>query len=221
MKYRRWPTGSTVLYRYGRRGRARFVNVGTVVDDSAEGLALWIAPGSPMIRSVPEDGGDLRDVQIDKRFGVPVVQEHGHWRGPGILRFVPARREWSVSWFFHDDGSFRGWYGNLEAPQVRWETPGSLYGVDTADRVLDVMIFPDRTVEWKDEDELATVVDQGLFTPAHAERIRGHGRALADIARQGLPPFDGRWTNFEPDPSWQTPCLPPEWNAPHRYTADL
>ncbi|MFI7110374.1 DUF402 domain-containing protein [Nonomuraea sp. NPDC050227] len=218
-----WKPGSTVLYRYGRNGRARFVNAGILIEDSPDGLVLWIPPGSPMIRSCPQQGGELRDISIEERFTVPTVQRLGTWRGPGAIRFVPTDREWSISWFFTEDGQFSRWYGNLEAPQIRWETPGPspVYGIDTADRILDVLVHPDLSSTWKDEDELRAVVEQGLFSAAQAQRIRLHAQELTRMACQGLPPFDGRWTDYKPDPSWQTPSLPSLWDLPHHYTASL
>ncbi|WP_250006801.1 hypothetical protein [Actinoplanes sp. M2I2] len=66
-----WSYGDTVLYRYGRLGQARFVRVGRVISDDAEGLALWVGPGSPQIESVLADGRGLREVPVADRVGNP------------------------------------------------------------------------------------------------------------------------------------------------------
>ncbi|GAA0946011.1 DUF402 domain-containing protein [Nonomuraea longicatena] len=212
-----------MLYRYGRNGKARFVDVGIVVEDSPDGLALWIPSGAPKISTCPASGGQLKDIKLEERFTIPALRELGVWRGPGVLRLVPPDRDWSISWFFHENGTFSRWYGTLEAPRVRWETaePDPVYGIDTADRILDILITPDRTTAWKDEDELRAVVEQGLCSAVEARQIRLRARELASTAQLGLPPFDGRWTDFRPDPAWATPDLPPVWDIPHHHTAGL
>jgi hypothetical protein len=72
----------------------------------------------------------------------------GVCRAPGGLKVVPP---W---WLFDPDGAFAAWYVNLEEPAVRWND-GDLAGVDLTDQDLDIRVWPDRTWEWKDDDELA------------------------------------------------------------------
>jgi predicted RNA-binding protein associated with RNAse of E/G family len=125
--------------------------------------------------------------------------------------FAPVVGDWSVWWFFRDDGGFDGWYGNLESPRVRWSG-----GVDTSDRALDVVVEPDRSVAWKDEDEFALLTGRAdRWTASQAVGIRADGEHLMRLAEAGAFPFDGRWTDFRPDPAWTVPDLPPDWDRPH------
>ncbi|MBL7255899.1 DUF402 domain-containing protein [Paractinoplanes lichenicola] len=207
----KWAYGETVLYRYGRQGRARFVRVGRVISDDADGLALWIAPGSPQVESVLADGRPLRSVPIADRATLPRAQRRSTWRGSGIVHFAPAVGDWSLWWFFDAEQRFKGWYGNLESPRTRWEA-----GIDTADRALDVWITPDRVGRWKDEDEFAALTGlPGRWTAEQAPAIRATGEHLMRLAAEGAPPFDGRWTGYRPDPSWGPVTLPGGWDRPH------
>ena len=192
------------------------MRVGRVISDDADGLALWIGPGSPQIESVLADGRGLRDVPIADRVHLPRVQRRSTWRGSGIVHYAPLVGDWSLWWFFDASLRFEGWYGNLESPRVRWET-GRLRCVDTADRALDVWIAPDRVGHWKDEDEFAALTDlPGRWSADQALTIRATGAHLMDLAASGAPPFDGRWTDYRPDPGWEPVTLPDDWDQPHR-----
>jgi hypothetical protein len=47
--------------------------------------------------------------------------------------------------------------------------------LDTEDHALDVVVEPNGSWWWKDEDELTVAVEVGFFTPAQAARISGRG----------------------------------------------
>jgi predicted RNA-binding protein associated with RNAse of E/G family len=99
------------------------------------------------------------------------------------------------------------WYVNLQAPLRR--TP---LGFDTVDHALDVIVELDGSWAWKDEDELAEAVEQGLFTVEEAERFHADGeRAIARILDRE-PPFDRDWSSWRPDPDWPMPTLQTGWN---------
>jgi hypothetical protein len=79
-----WHYGDQVLYRYGRHAQARFVRSGRVLRDDADGLTLWVGPGTPQVESVPVRGGNLRDVPVADRADLPRVRRRTTWRGAGI-----------------------------------------------------------------------------------------------------------------------------------------
>ena len=93
---------------------------------------------------------------------------------------------WSV-WRWHDGSRWLdSWYGNLESPWQRFDV-----GYTTQDGALDVVAegtpgTPDWTVAFKDEDELAWLVDRGALTDGEATWL--------------------------PDPSWGPTVLPPGWD---------
>src|SRR5512135_828246 len=108
-----WSPGTTVVYRYGRSGEVGFVRLGRVISDERDGLALWIAPGSPAVESVLADGRPLRDIPVAERLHASRTRRETTWHGPGIVQYVPTGRAWSLWWFFDENGSFTYWYMNL------------------------------------------------------------------------------------------------------------
>jgi hypothetical protein len=198
------------MVRYCRGPQVREVRPVTVIEDAPDGLAVWLAPQTPMIRTLLPDGRKIAAAPLAERFVTPVVQTAGAWRGTGIVMIFPPGAPYSVWLFWDAEHRFLGWYGNLEDPAVRW--PG---GLDTADLHLDVWVSPDRVCEWRDEDEFDIAV--GLpdhWTARHVPGIRAAGERVMALARSGKAPFDGRFTGFRPDPSWPVPGLPSEWDAP-------
>lgn len=184
----------------------------TVVADDEDGLVLWLAPRTPMIRSALADGRRFADAPLAERFTTPTVQAPGSWDGTGIVMIVPPSAPYSVWLFWNAAGEFLGWYGNLEDTHVRWSG-----GVDTADQHLDVWVTPDRVCSWRDEDEFAVVTDHPEYwSERQVPAIRAMGEELMARAGAGQPPFDGAWVEFTPDPSWPVPELPAGWDAPRK-----
>jgi len=195
--------------------------MGRVVEDDGLTVTAWVAPGSPTLELQLPDGRLLREVP---RMEVPSVPTHGFaslvrgtWSGNGVLMQFPLSQPWSVWWFFHADGRFDGWYGNLESPKARWELPDGTCGLDTADRELDIEIEIDLTWSWKDEEPfVARAGSPGYWTTHQVDEIRADGYRLIAMVQDRLPPFDGRFTAFRVDPEWPLPDLPCLRQHPHR-----
>ncbi len=80
-----------------------------LVDRDAERIVTWIEPGTPIAYPLGRANGRLRpfeewDVELRT------------WKGPGRLELTPFGRRHSIRLFRGDDGTFRGWYVNLQAP---------------------------------------------------------------------------------------------------------
>ena len=214
---RPWTPGSTAVYRFGRAGRAGSARLATVVEDGPDGLLLWVAVGSPTVAPRLADGRDIRDAPVALRGVLPRVRCTVPWHTSGTLMLIPPDGQpWSIWWFFLPDGTFTGWYGNLEAPHHVRRTARGTQLVDTADRALDVWVPVGGEPLWKDEDEFEAYTGlPGRWTAEQAPAIRADGEHLMALARAGTRPFDGRWTTFRPDPSWPIPTFPPDWDLPH------
>ncbi|AKU16542.1 hypothetical protein VV02_12855 [Luteipulveratus mongoliensis] len=185
-----------------------------VVRDDEAGLVVWLAPGTRCLVGRYPDGSGGHSGPLERRFlrAHEIVQARVAWHGAGTLRIAPTGKPWSV-WLFHDeDGTFAGWYVNLENPCQR---DGS--DVFTTDHILDLWIEADGTINMKDEDELQAATEQGRLTPAEADEIRTYGEAARASYVAGDWPFDRAWTTWHPDPAWTMPALPE--NA--RWTLDL
>lgn len=204
----RWQPGETVTLRYlTRDGRPGMSWPAVVVRDGmAEGgpddddlLALFIPEGAwykqwRITRS--EDGTPSRTL-VD-----------GEWRRDTLRLMYPGREHsiW-LSWDRTGDGrSFHGYYINLEEAFRR-----TGIGVDTNDHALDVVVAPDLSWTWKDEDELERRAQNGIYFPDFAARVRQEGERAIKALEARRPPFSGEWVSWQPDERWGIPTLTEDW----------
>jgi uncharacterized protein len=158
------------------------------VKESPEVIVLWIPAGSPAkvpaggLR-IPGDDWELEDAAPD-RDQVCVAR-------PG--------RAHSIYLFWDDDRALSHWYVNFERPLKR--TP---IGLDTFDEKLDLIVRPDGSFEWKDEDELEQAAALGLLD---ADAVRAEAARVLEEW-----PFPTGWEDWRPDPSWPIPQLPEGWD---------
>jgi predicted RNA-binding protein associated with RNAse of E/G family len=89
---------------------------------------------------------------------------------------------WTEGW------DFRCWYVQLQDPIL--ETPT---GLETMDHALDVVVEPDGSWEWKDEDDFAELQRLGAFTPSQAAAVRAEGQRV--IAAH---PWPTGWEHWRP-----------------------
>ncbi|MGK5534007.1 cytidylyl-2-hydroxypropylphosphonate hydrolase [Streptomyces sp. URMC 129] len=207
-----WRPGDHILWRYranGSRGSSDFhiCRPVTVVQDTPDLLAVWMAPGTECIKPELADGTPVHAEPLATRYTKPRITVRSRWFGAGVLKLASPGRPWSV-WLFWDRGwRFKNWYVNLEEPRRRW--PG---GVDSEDHFLDIAVYPDRSWEWRDEDEFAQAQQAGLLDAGQAERIRAAGREATRLIRAWDRPFSENWASWRPDPRWRTPQLPDDWD---------
>jgi Protein of unknown function (DUF402) len=207
----KFAPGEVLVRRHWRGGRVSLMQVVRVAGDDEHGLRLWLPIGSPCWRLVAEDGRGHHDAAIDQLPGARLARYS--WTGSDVLIWMPENQSYSVFWFWAD-GMFSGWHINLEEPYVRWADRGCA-GVDTADQVLDVIVRPDRSWRWRDEDEFHAKTGHPLYwTEAQAAQIRATGERLTKLAEASEFPFDGTWCGFRPDASWTIPALPPGHDRP-------
>lgn len=211
----RFETGRLILHRNVRRGRIGWVRPGRVVSDDERGLLIWIARNSPVAYEVTEAGFGMRAVPFTEWITSSYALALDRWNGPPLLKFLPTGAAHSVWWFSDARGRFANWYVNLEEPGVRWDD-GDVAGVDMVDQDLDVVIRPDRTWEWKDEDEFAErLAHPDHYWVADEAAVRAEGKRVIALAEAGEFPFDGTWCDFTPPPDWTAPeSLPVGWDRP-------
>ncbi|WP_242640874.1 cytidylyl-2-hydroxypropylphosphonate hydrolase [Streptomyces kasugaensis] len=206
----RWAPGEHILWRYRDNAAGDRIHICrpvTVVQDTEELLAVWMAPGTSCVKPVLADGTPVHREPLATRYTRPRRTVRDHWFGTGVLKLARPGDPWSV-WLFWERGwRFKNWYVNLEEPHRRWAG-----GVDSQDHFLDICVYPDRHWEWRDEDEFAQAQRDGLMTAGQAAGVRAAGRAaLARIAAWEGPFGDG-WEGWRPDPAWPVPALPEHWD---------
>jgi Protein of unknown function (DUF402) len=196
-----WLPGETAIQRFVRTdGSIGQEHPLRVLSDDGEHLVGWLPMGAELVTTSLPDGRDPRDVPLDEMFRLPRTRGPGRWTGTSNLRLVHEREWSSVWWFFGPDLEFLSWYVNLELPRGRTDTT-----LDRVDGALDVVVAPDRSWRWKDEDEAEAAVAAGRITRADLAGLRAEGERAIALAEAGEFPFDGTWTDFRPDPEWPAP----------------
>ncbi|MDV9191752.1 DUF402 domain-containing protein [Streptomyces sp. SR27] len=211
-----WAPGDHILWRYrgNGTGAVHICRPVTVVRDTPELLAVWMAPGTECVRPVLADGTSVHDEPLATRYTAARTTERARWAGSGVLKLARTGEPWSV-WLFWERGwRFRSWYVNLEEPRARWAG-----GVDSEDHFLDISVYPDRSWLWRDEDEFAQAQRSGLMGPEQAERVRSAGQRAVDRIKAWEAPFGEGWEDWRPDPRWRVPELPADWDRTPAHTA--
>lgn len=203
-----WASGERILWRYRENGGpdVHICRPVTVVQDTGELLAVWMAPGTECVRPVLADGTPVGAEPLESRYAKPRTVRRGRWSGTGVLKLARPGDPWSV-WLFWEPGwRFKNWYVNLEEPLTRWSG-----GVDSEDHFLDISVHPDRSWHWLDEDEFAAAQRAGLMDAGLAGRVRRAGLAAVEVIEAWGSPFSDGWQHWRPDPEWSVPSLPDDW----------
>ncbi len=206
-----FEVGEVVLRRHFQHDLLSRYWVGRVAADDERGLWIWVPTGSAYGDLGTADGRHLREIDFTGWPGMPKRFDTTPWRG-SILMLHPREGDYSCWLFLGPDGEFQRWYVNLELPAVRWRDAHAA-GVDTVDYDLDVIVEPDLSWRWKDEDEFAARLRHpDIYWVDDEAAVRAEGERLIKLAEAGQFPFDGTMTGFRPDPSWSVPELPVGWD---------
>jgi len=193
--------GDAVVLREVWLGRVFEARPMIVVQDDPD-QAMFFLPGG--VRCAVPTGDDGRELRLPDRPWRLEVRPRGD---QPVLSFAWPDTPYSILLWTAGDRR-RVWYVNLQDPLER--TP---IGFDTVDHALDVVVEVDRSSwRWKDEEELAEAVRDGLFSEEDAADFRAWGGRAVDHLFSGEPPFDRDWADWRPDPGWPVPELPDGWD---------
>lgn len=176
-------SSAAAVWRDVHRERVWRAQAYRIVEESPELVALWIPAGSPA--KVPAGGLRIPDDEWT------LEDTTSSWDALSLSR--PGRRH-SI-WIHWRPTHGYWWYVNFEQPLRR-----SPVGFDTFDEKLDLIVRPDGSYEWKDEDELEQAAATGLLDP---EAVRAEAARVLEEW-----PFPTGWEDWRPDPSWPLPQLP-------------
>ena len=192
-----WRPGDAIVRRDVWRGRPVVGWSGTVVADDDDLLVLYM-PG----------GGALSAAR--EFFGAPHPWSHKErWEGHGVLQ-LQRPGELHAVWVFWQgpERDLGAWYVNIQEPFRR-----TAIGFDTQDLELDIVISPNGTWRWKDDELLDAWVERGRWTAAEVAEIRAEGARVAADLDAGRRWWSDEWATWEPDPAWLVPAeLPPGWD---------
>lgn len=169
---------------------------GNVVLDDDELLALHMPSGGPLGFTDRDHWGGRHPWSTRDR-----------WHGHGVLQ-LQRPGDMHAVWVFWEgpERRFAGWYVNLQEAYRR--TP---LGFDTQDLELDIVVAPDGSWHFKDDEQLDPWIERGRWTAAEIAAIRAEGARLGAELDAGRLWWDPAWAGWEPDPAWPAPTLPPGW----------
>lgn len=202
--------GETVVLQEVWRDQVWAARPMRVVQDERDLVALWFPRGTRWMAPIDDPG---REWNGDRGERLAECAVRGEWLYRelewdvdtlSLMRPGAWHALW-VSWL--PGGEHWGWYVNLQRPFRR-----SRLGFETMDLALDLIIDPDGSWRWKDEDELEIFVARGVFERDLPARLRAEALGVVEIAEHGGGPFGEPWPEWRPDPGWQLPELPPGWN---------
>jgi hypothetical protein len=174
-----------------------------VVEDTADRTILYTAEGTPL-----RGRWNLMDRAFDS--SVPIALSPRKWRTTDFISITYPGEMYSIwAMWKMPERKFQCWYVNIELPLKR-----TADGFDTGDLTLDVVVRPDLTWYWKDEEDFAKLTGFGYYSPDLAAEIRQAGLDAIARLESGLEPFNEPWQDWRPDVSWDLPELPmlPEGN---------
>ena len=171
---------------------------GIVVSDTDDLLALYMPEGGPL-RFPPEDffGGRHPWSRKDR------------WTGHGVLQLQQPGAMHAV-WVFWQGPrrELSSWYVNIQEPFRR-----SSIGFDTQDLELDLVIAPDGSWRFKDDERLEPWIERGRWSREEVDAIRAEGERVAAELEAGRRWWSQDWASWEPDPAWPIPPIPDGWET--------
>ncbi|GAC1672216.1 MAG: DUF402 domain-containing protein [Candidatus Dormibacteraceae bacterium] len=206
----RWTAGETIVLQEVWRDKLWAARPATVVDDSGRQLALWCpkgtmrkVPAAPPNRQQPATRAEHFTSALS--LGDWVLVDH-EWDVSTLWLIEPEA--WHAVWVsFLPDGRHFGWYVNLQEPCRRTKN-----GIQAMDLMLDILVSPDRTWRWKDEDEFDAVIAAGLYSDATVLAVRNEAESVIRRIEQHAAPFDDTWIAWRPPAEWKLPVLPHGWD---------
>ena len=203
-----WKPGDVVSWRGIYRERVWHAQTTIVVRDAPEEIVLTLLPGTECI--APEgylsgkDSNKRRWNFKDKDWEI----QNYLWRTNRLLLLLESEKYYSIMHFWdHASNEFLCYYINFQLPFKR-----NADCVDTLDLDLDIIIRPDLSFLWKDEDDYQKAIDHGVISPEWIQGIDGAKKEIFDKLERRQYPFDGYWLNWTPDPSWSPPKLSVNWD---------
>jgi Protein of unknown function (DUF402) len=183
------------VFRSVFRQRLLYAVPGWLLEETPTQVVTATVPGAETRQLVGARRDILRDVARGQE-RTEVIRWHTN-RVVWLTRFQAAH---AIGHFWNAaSGAFVGYYINLQAPIRR-----TRFGFDSVDHILDIVVSPDGSWQWKDEDELAEAVNLGLFSKNEAMSIRAEGERVIDGLPRLLPTG---WEDWLPDASWSVEAL--------------
>lgn len=203
-----WNPGDIISWRGIYRNRIWHSQTVIVVRDSIEEIAVTLIPGTECIAPEGYSSGKKSHKRRWNFKEEDWKAEQYFWRTNRLLLLMEPGKYYSTILFWkHENDEFLCYYINFQLPFQR-----SHSGVDTLDLDLDLIIHPDFSYEWKDEDDYHRAIEREVIFPEWIEGIEVAKQDVFEKLERRRYPFDGVWLDWMPDPSWSPPTLPENWD---------
>ena len=158
----RWQPGDEVLLR----------NTGFFVGEAWATPHVVVRDSDELVVLYRPEGTAFESWSLTRRRLIPLGRTK-----MDMLRLMYPGKDYAVELFFdtgkgsppyaafdvEGEGRFRGWKVNIEAPFERFDL-----GFNTTDHFLDIIVRPDRSYAWKDQEVMAGCLARGANS--HDER---------------------------------------------------
>ncbi len=203
-----WKPGDVVAWRGIFDKRVWHVQPTIVVKDSPQELVLTLLPGTECIAEETYLRGKKDSNRRWEFKDNDWKLEKYTWQTNRLLLIFEPEKFYATIYFWNNTSQeFLHYYINFQEPFRR-----NADAVDTLDLDLDIIIHPDLRFEWKDEDDYQQAIDHGIITTDWIQGIEAAQKDVFAKLERRQYPFDGHWLNWVPDPNWEPPKLPENWD---------
>ena len=203
-----WKPGETVLWRGILNKRIWHVQPTVVVKDNPNELVLILLPGTECVAEETYVKGKKHSRRWwDFRNNDWTMAKYT-WHTNRLLLLVEPEKFYSTILFWdHESNAFLCYYINFQIPFHR-----NGLNMDTLDLELDIVISPDFSYRWKDVDDYQKAISNGIISADYAREIDNAKSEIFEKLEMRQYPFDGSWLDWKPDPGWEPPLLPENWD---------
>ncbi|HUF32142.1 MAG TPA: DUF402 domain-containing protein [Acidimicrobiales bacterium] len=199
--------GSLIIAREVWDGLLWAARPALVVADDGEELVHWCPAGVVGCFATSRFFPGRERLPREERQLVSLASRRWHYRGVPArgtsLSFIRAGRWASVAATWYADGRFAHWYVNFQLPLQRWAR-----GYDTLDLVIDIVVAPDGSWTWKDEEPFRAGIERGIFASEVEEAVRVEAQRVEREIAARTGPFSSSWSSWSVPDGWDAPELP-------------
>ncbi len=189
--------GQTVLVRDVFEGRLSTAFPQQVIADYGDEIRVLLTPGaqghapSLWIKAITDNDAEARSELHYAFQRRDWTVDEWTWQWTTRVAILYADRYFAIDPMWTDSGEFMHWYVNFQLPFVRTE-----HGIDTCDLHLDLVVKPDFSYVWKDEDEYAEAIHLGLVPQEWQDNIALGREQVLEMVHHRLGPFAEDWTQM-------------------------
>ena len=210
----RWSPGTAVALRGIAHDKVWIAHAVRVIEDTADHLAVYLQPGAQC--KIPRgligrkySGSANSGSRWDEQDGGAWTLVDWRWQQRSAVILMQPNQYFAVFCFRSAAADvFESWYVNFQSPFSRSATT-----IDTLDLEIDLVVNPDLSWYWKDEEEFQAGVQRGSITAEQAQQVAAAREEILGLLGTNSSLFSPRWTKWHPDPPWDAPSLPADWQT--------